>query len=384
VVRSALGEGRSEREEEPVGVTFVAAEAGNGGSERYLEVLVSTLGADWVGPVILLRHGPLEGRLRRLGKEVTVVPADGRSGIIPGALKLRRLFSRRAPRVVHANGVKAALVASLATVGMRTPIVWVKHDFSWDGPLARVVGLRARQVVAVSSALTTTFRGRTAGRVHIVPAGIPPPDVDRTEGREVIEELLGGPTDAPIVTLVGRLQESKGQLELLEVVPQILEREPRARFCFVGEDHPFQPDYAKTLRARSEALDLRRSVTFAGHRDDAIRLIAGSDVIVLPSMPDARGRGREGSPLVAIEALAVGTPVVGYSHGGIPDALGDAGRLVHAGDRPGLRDAILAVLASDTTRHEMVARGRERVARRNLPAVTAEAMKERYREAAAG
>ena len=78
------------------------------------------------------------------------------------------------------------------------------------------------------------------------------------------------------------------------------------------------------------------------------------------------------------------TPVVNYAHGGLPEAVGAAGRLVDVGDRAGLRDAILEVLASDATRAEMVARGRERVARRNLPAVMAAAMKERYREAAAG
>ncbi len=383
MAESSLGKVSLGRRARPVAVTFVAAEAGNGGSERYLEVLVSTLGADWVGRVLLLRQGPLEDRLGSLGHEVVVVPARGRAGILPAALELRRMFSRRAPELVHANGIKAALVASLATIGTATPIVWVKHDFSWDGPLARAIGLRSHQVVAVSSALTTTFRGRTAGRVHIVPAGIPPPEVDRGKAREQIVGLLGCAEDAAIVTLVGRLQESKGQLELLEIVPEILEREPRARFCFVGEDHPFQPDYGKALRARCEALGLRRSVTFAGHRDDAVRLIAGSDVVVLPSMPDDRGRGREGSPLVAIESLAVGTPVVGYAHGGIPDALGDAGRLVDAGDRAGLRDAILEVLANEATRDEMVARGRDRVARRNLPAVMAAAMKERYCEAAA-
>lgn len=382
------GPGAADREgaaaDGSVPVTFLAAKAGHGGSERYLEVLVSTLGPAWVDRIFSLEDGPLVGRLRALGYDVTVIPAPGRRGIAPGAMRLRRALARQRPRVVHANGVKAALVAALATIGARTPIVWSKHDFSWDGPLARAIGLRSRQVVAVSSALTTTFHGRTASRVHIVPAGIPPPEVDREKARDRIVGLLRCAEDVPIVTLVGRLQASKGQLELLEVVPDVLEREPRARFCFVGEDHPFQPDYAKALRARCEVLGLGRSVTFAGYRDDAVWLIAGSDVIVLPSMPDHRGRGREGSPLVAIESLAVGTPVVGYAHGGIPDALGDAGRLVDAGDRAGLRDAILEVLASDATRAEMVARGRERVARRNLPAVMAAAMKERYREAAAG
>lgn len=368
--------------EEPVAVTFVAAEAENGGSERYLEVLVSTLGAGWVGRILLLRHGPLEDRLRSLGHEVVVVPAHGRAGILPAAFKLRRLFSGGAPEVVHANGIKAALVTSLATIGMPTPIVWAKHDFSWDGPLARVVGRRSSQIVAQSSALTTIFHGELAERVYVIPAGIRLPETDRPCSRRRVTRLLGCGPDQLIVILVGRLQESKGQIELLEAVPEILALRPQVRFCFVGGGHPFQPEYGRALRARCQELGVESAVTFAGYRADAQELLAGCDVAVVPSMPDHRGRGREGGPLVAIEALALGVPVVGYTHGGIPEAVGDAGYLVSAGDREALRDAIVLVLEDDALRHGMVARGLERVARRNRPAEMAAAMRERYREAA--
>jgi len=313
-----------------------------------------------------------------------VIAAPGKGGIVSGALALRRTLAKREPRVVHANGVKAALVAAVATLGAPTPVVWAKHDFSWDGPLARAVGLRSRQVVAVSSAVTTTFRARMAGRVHVVPAGIPLPHVDRGAARARLAEIVGCTQDAPIVTLVGSLQEGKGQLELLEIIPEVLARRPEARLCFVGDDYRHEPDYGRALRARCDALGLERAVTFAGHRSDAVWLIAGSDVTVVPSIPDHRGRGREGLSLVAIEALAVGTPVVGYAHGGIPEAVGEAGRLVPAGNRAALREALLEVLASAETRAGMVTRGRERVERRNLPGTMAEAMKERHREAATG
>ncbi len=124
-------------------------------------------------------------------------------------------------------------------------------------------------------------------------------------------------------------------------------------------------------------------MALVGPRTDAAALIAAADVVAVPSIPDARGRAREGSPLVAIEALALGTPVVGYAHGGIPDAVGDAGRLVPPGDRAGLADAILEVIEHERLRETLVARGRERALERNsVPAMTA-AMEERYREAAA-
>jgi glycosyltransferase involved in cell wall biosynthesis len=382
-VSSAPASERADLEaDDAVPVAFVAPKAGHGGSERYLEVLVASLGPRWVEAIVALEDGPLVGRLRGLGHEVTVLSARGRRGVLRGAVGLRRVLARHHAAVIHANGVKAALVAALAAPQSGPPILWSKHDFSWDGPLARAIGARSRQIVAVSGVLTTTFRGATARKVHIVPAGIPAPAVDRVAARSALAEAIGCPVEAPIVTLVGRLQASKGQLELLEAAPEILARLPDVRFCFVGEDHPFQPEYGRLVRERTEVLGLDSAVTFAGHRGDAVELIAGSDVTVLPSMPDDRGRGREGSPLVAIEALAVGTPVVGYDHGGIPDAVGDAGRLVPAGDRAGLRDAIVGLLENEALRAEMAARGRERVAERNAPAAMAAAMMDRYREAA--
>ncbi len=55
----------------------------------------------------------------------------------------------------------------------------MKHDFSWDGRLARAVARRCDQVVGVSEAVTETFRGKTRRKVHVVHNGLPPLEVDR-------------------------------------------------------------------------------------------------------------------------------------------------------------------------------------------------------------
>lgn len=367
-----------------VRVAFVSSHAHGGGSERYLELLLDELGPEWIASVITLQHGPFADRLRDLGYPVTVVPTPARLGIVPAAWRLRRALLRDRPAVVHANGVKAALSAVLATRFTGVPVIWLKHDFSWDGPLARALGVAADEIVAVSGAITTTFGPRTRRRVRVVPNGLPPVTVDADESRRRVNEVAGGEPGAPVVSLIARQHPAKGQIELIEAAPEALRREPRLRFLLVGGEDPTQTEYAALLRRRVDELGLRDAVTFAGHRGDPLEMMAGSDVVVLPSVPDERGAGKEACPFALLEAMAVGTPVVAYAAGGIPEVLSDCGRLVAEGDRRDLAEAIAALVADRDEARRLSRCASERVSASFRLEATVDAMRERYRSAARG
>jgi glycosyltransferase involved in cell wall biosynthesis len=367
---------------EPVKVMFVSSHARLGGEENYLARLLEELGPEWVAGVVALEDAPFVERLRSLGAPTVVIPTSARApGMLRSALRLRRALGRAKPQVVHANGVKAAVVCAVATFGSRFPLIWLKHDFSWDGRLARAVASRCDQVVGVSEAVTETFRGGTRRKVHVVHNGLPPLEVDRGRGRRTLESLVGVP-GAEIVSLVGRIDPTKGHGELLAVLPDLRARRPRLHVAFIGAEHFPHLEFAAELKQGLAARGLEEAVTFVGFREDAIDLIAGSDVVVIPSTIDDRGLGREGFPYVGLEAMAVGTPVVGYEHGGLPELLGECGLLVPPGDRAALRHAILDVLEDDAERERLVTCGRSRMQERFSLAGMVEAMKARYREAA--
>jgi glycosyltransferase involved in cell wall biosynthesis len=365
-----------------VKVAFVSSHAHGGGSERYLELLLGELGPDWIASVITLQEGPFADRLRELGYPVRVVPTPARLGIVPAARRLRRALLKDRPAVVHANGVKAALSAVLATRFTGIPVVWVKHDFSWDGPLARAIGAAADDIVAVSSAITTTFGARTRRKVHVVPNGLPAVTVDDAAARRRVVELVGGDASAPVAALIARQHPAKGQIELIEAAPDALRREPRLRFLLVGGEDPTQAEYAARLRRRVDELGLGDAVTFAGHRSDPLEMMAGSDVVVLPSVPDERGAGKEACPFALLEAMAVGTPVAAYAAGGIPEVLGSCGRLVGEGDRGELAEAIAGLVADAAAAGELSRCARERVLESFRLERTVDAMRERYRAVA--
>jgi glycosyltransferase involved in cell wall biosynthesis len=369
---------------ETVAVTFVSSHARLGGEENYLLRLLGELGPDWIRTVVCLEDAPFVETLRARGIPTEVIPTSARlPGILRSAIELRRALRRARPDVVHANGVKAAVVCAAALVGMRLPLVWLKHDFSWDGWLARLVGRRSTQVVGVSEAVTATFRGGTRRTVHVVHNGLPEIEADREEARSRLRSLMGEPAPEAVISLVGRVDPNKGHRELIAILPQLRAHIPGLRLAFIGDEHFPHLEFAEGLRQELAAGGLEEAVTFTGFRDDAVELIAGSDLVVLPSTIDERsGMGREGFPYVGLEAMAVGTPVVGYAHGGLPEMLGDCGRLVPAGDRDALRGAILELLHDAGLRERLAECGRERVRSRFSLEGMVKAMKERYREAA--
>ena len=367
----------------PVRVSFVSSHALGGGSERYLELLLEGLGSDWVAGVIVLQEGPFVERLRAAGWPVEVVQAPARAGMLRAALALRKVLARQRPQVIHANGIKAALVASLATLGgRRPPVLWLKHDYSWDGPLARAVAVGSARVVAVSSAITTTFGARQRRKLSVVPNGVPDPAIDLDAARRRVLDIAGGEAPPVVATLVGRLHPAKGQREVIEAAPRVLERHPELRFLLVGGEDPTQPEYARALRGRVAELGLEQKVVFTGHQENAPELIAGSDMLVLPSVPDERGYGREACPFALLEAMSVGTPVVAYADGGVPEALGDCGVLVDPGDRDALADAIAGLARSPDEAGRLRDCGRRRVAGRNGLEGMVAAMRRHYSDLA--
>ncbi len=365
-----------------VSVAFVSSHAQMGGSELYLERMLESLGPQWIHTVICLEAGPFAERLERLGYAPCVIPAPARAGMVLTALRLRRALTREPPpQVVHANGVKAALIATLGMAGTGIPVIWVKHDFSWDGRLARLIARGCRQVVGVSAAVTQTFGASPRCEVHVVPNGIPEPDVDHAQARDLVTTLATARSEEAVVGMVGRLHPAKGQLELIEAAPRILALRPATRFLLVGDEDRYHPSYPPLLRDRARALGVEERVVFVPGRPDAVTIIAGCDVVAAPTVPDERGMGREGFGLVGVEALAVGTPVAGYADGALPEVLGPCAELVAPGDRGALAAAIARLLDDEALRQRLSRCGRDRVRDRYRLDRMVDSMRERYRAA---
>lgn len=368
-------------------VLVVSSHATDGGSERVLLELLAALPAGVATTVVALQDGPLVARLAERGIAADVLPVGGSpASLLVGAARLARRLRRRGhdrPTVVHANGVKAAVVAALATrlaaPGRPVPVVWMKHDVSLDGAVGRGVARSVHHVVCVSDEVRHAVSG--AGSSSVVRPGL---HVDRqaaaSAGASLRAELgLHG----PVVSVVGRLDPAKGHGELLAALPEIdavVTPPRRPQLLLVGPDVPEHPGIRAGLTGAAAAYGTRVHVLAAR---PAAAVIAASDVVCVPTVPRPDGSGREGYGLVAAEALALGVPVVAYDVGASREVLGDAGTLVPPGDRTALAAAVAGLLGDPAAHRRAAGLGLARAAGRG-PAATATALLSVYRDATGG
>lgn len=370
-------------ESSPVAIDFISSHARMGGSERYLERVMEGLGPSWVRSITVLEDGPaVDALARAAGREARVIATGaGVRSVVESGRRLRRIVRASGPGVIHANGVKAAVVAGLAT-GRAHPMVWIKHDVAQPGAVGTWAAARSTTIVGVSAFVLETLPSRARSKSQVLHFGLDDHPVDRPAGRERLASLAQ--RDGPFVALVGRLDPGKGHLDALDAWSRVRgSLPPGATLVFVGDVEAAHPRHREVLESRAAVLGVTADVVFTGQQARADELISGADVVMMPSRAQANGLGAEGLPLVALEALHAGVPVVGYDAGGMAEAVGPCGRLVAAGDTTALGDVLVELLADPVAATELGAGGPDRIrASFSYPALL-EGLRTIYRQASA-
>jgi glycosyltransferase involved in cell wall biosynthesis len=258
------------------------------------------------------------------------------SAVLGETRRLGALIARQQPDVVHLHASKAGLAGRLA-VRLTRPTIFQPHGWSWlavDGPMLpttvaweRMAARWASRLVCVGAEEAAQGRRRgVRGRYAVVRNGVdlsrfrPANDGDRAEARA----RLGVDGGAALAVCVGRLTRQKGQDVLMSAWPLVRERCPVAELALVGDG-----DLEPALRAVATP-----GVRFAGAVSDVRDWLVAADVLVLPSR-------WEGLPLVALEALATGRPVVATAIPGLAEVVSaEVGALVPPVAAGPLADAI--------------------------------------------
>jgi glycosyltransferase involved in cell wall biosynthesis len=135
-----------------------------------------------------------------------------------------------------------------------------------------------------------------------------------------------------LLTLPGRITRLKGHDVFVSMIEQLVNEGRLVHGLIVGGEHPRKKRYGNELRQLISERGLSDHITLTGHRTDMKEIYALSDVVFsLSSKPESFGR-------TVVEALALGTPVVGYNHGGVGEILANefSAGLIPVGDSAAL------------------------------------------------
>lgn len=410
-------------------ILYMSPSAELGGAERCLLdmlVVVQQCLPDAVLHVLVMAEGPLVSKIRQLGVGVSVVPLPpglallgdsglslsgswrdaGLRGLVLGRRSLGAFFSlwgylgrlgrcvqEVTPDLVHANGLKAHVLAAL--VAPPIPVVWHIHDFVGGRRLVRYglrgLAFRVRWAIANSHAVAEDFRRTIPGLpVTVVYNAVDGeifaplsqlwlngesnngPNGEPNNGLEnglknVLDDWAGLPMAAPgtvRVGLVAAFARWKGQDVFLEAAAQVLRVVTvPVRFYVVGgaiyatEGSQFS---LEELRRRAEELGIGDGVGFTGFVDGVERAYQALDIVVHASTrPEPFGR-------TVVEAMACGKAVVVSLSGGVvelfrpnEEAVGFA-----CGDPQSLAQVLVALIGDPDWRFRLEIKGRQAVLKR--------------------
>jgi len=343
-----------------------------GGAEAMLQMVLD--GAREAGhefELVFLQDGPWVRELAQAGFAVHVVPV-GRLRQAHRTLlalpRLARIMRRSGPDVIVNWSAKTQIYGAPAALlaGLSDRVVWWQQVIPRGHWIDRAAtALPAIAVVCYSQAAA---REQARMRPHrptiVIAAGTPVPAPVR--GRPALE-LPGG---VPVIGLVGRLQQWKGQDRLLRAQQILAERGVRTHVLIVGGDsYGLEPDYARSLKPLSEQLGLADAVTMTGEVPDASPYIERMDVLVNASDPEPFG-------IVLLEAMARGVAVAAVASGGPAEFIEDGrtGMLARSGSPADLADALEPLLRSPDKRWTIGAAGHKRF----LEEFTDAAMRDRF------
>jgi glycosyltransferase involved in cell wall biosynthesis len=157
------------------------------------------------------------------------------------------------------------------------------------------------------------------------------------------------PEGIPLIFAAGSLEHRKGIDILLHALARLKDPVP---MTVVAGDGPLRP----ILESLAAELGIAASVHFLGFRPDLPRIMAAADLFVLSSR-------WEGCPMVVLEAMALGRPIVATAVGGVPELLvdGESGRLVPPESPEALSQAIQEILVDPDGLLDMGSRARQRL-----------------------
>ena len=296
------------------------------------------------------------------------------------SLKLARDFRFHQIDLLHCSDLLGAYYAGLAGKLAGLPVLChVRCSYPKISRRDRSFIWPVDKFAFVSRSTWDTFGYRVpAHRGAVIYDGIDLVDNENySKDSTSVRREFGIPDDSQIVGMVSRVAPAKDYGTLIDAAVKVVAQRPSVRFLIVG-DHsqvPLNRHHYLEIKQLISARGMDAYFVFTDHRDDVSRLTKAMDVFVLSTHT-------EGLPLVILEAMAQGKPVIGTDVGGVSEVIehGHNGLLSAHRDANMLAAHITSVLSDENLRKTFAAAGRQSVRMRFSRSGFAIEMAKLYRE----
>lgn len=291
------------------------------GAERVILELAAGLTDSEYAPVIGVienrhpSHAELVSAARSAGLPTVLFPCR-KPWDLRTVLEIRRYIKLNHIAIIHPHGYKANFYALMGSAFMKIPRIATCHpwtetaynikariytflDKTW---LKKMDGL-----AAVSEEVRQELRKRLPGvKCEVIPNGINLQRFCLEKTGNDLRKTFGLVGSDFLIGTIGRLVPEKGYHYLVAAAKTICRKYPAVKFIFIG-DGPLRNDLEK-IAAKNGLTD---RIHFAGVRGDIPQLLSTMNLFVLPSIS-------EGVPMVLLEAMAAGKPVIATEVGDMP------------------------------------------------------------------
>jgi glycosyltransferase involved in cell wall biosynthesis len=322
----------------PIRVLHVINGEHYAGAERVQDLLALRLGEfDFEVGFACLKAGAFAAERKSQRAQLFETPM--RSRFDPSAVRsIVRIVRDGGYSLIHAHTARSALVGRMASIAARVPMIYHVHSPTARNTTNRVANLvntvaerlslvGVRRLIAVSESLGRHMRslGFSEDRVTVVHNGVPA--AERLATRKP-------PTGSWTLGTIALFRPRKGLEVLIDALAQLRRAGVKVQLRAVGTFESEQ--YRDEILRRVADHKLADCIEWTGFQSNVTAQLAQMDLFVLPSLFG------EGLPMVVLEAMAHGVPVVATRVEGVPEAIrhGQEGLLAQPGDATSLAAAI--------------------------------------------
>lgn len=267
------------------------------------------------------------------------------------------------PDVIYSSQHKPdILFAYFVGVFGRIPhVIHLHYPYgTWLGQITQWIIASSKRLITVSEFVRETARLHKvpSEAIHTIVNPLPTPELVFHSGScaRSIRQEHGWTSSTKIIACVGRITETKGQLDLIKAFATLSECHPDARLLFCGDASAEGLDYKIQILQYVVDHKLSTKVAFAGHVNDISAVLDQADIFCLPTVLEAFG-------LVFLEAMSESLPVVAYHSGAVSEIVvqGVTGLLSYPDDEEALVKNLSAVLSDPAYAQQLGSAGKDRL-----------------------